>query len=30
MHTNFLFRNLKGRDYLEDLYLDERVILESC
>jgi hypothetical protein len=28
MHTVFLFENLKGRDHLEDLDIDVRIILE--
>jgi hypothetical protein len=28
MHTIFWLENLKGRDHLEDLGADERIILE--
>jgi hypothetical protein len=28
MHTIFWLENLKGRDHLEDLGIDERIILE--
>jgi hypothetical protein len=28
MHTIFLFGNLKGRDHLEDLGIDKKIILE--
>jgi hypothetical protein len=28
MRTIFWFKNLKGRDHLEDLGMDERIILE--
>jgi len=29
MHTKFLSENLKGRDHLEDLGIDEKIILEQ-
>jgi hypothetical protein len=28
MHTKFLLENLKGRDHMEDLGIDRRIILE--
>jgi hypothetical protein len=28
MHTKFWFKNIKGREYSEDLGIDERIILE--
>jgi len=28
MHTKFLSENLKGRDHLEDLGIDRKIILE--
>jgi len=28
MHTIFMLENLKGRDYFEDICVDERIILE--
>jgi hypothetical protein len=28
MHTTFWLENLKGRDYLEDLGIDRKIILE--
>jgi hypothetical protein len=28
MHTTFWLENLKGRDHLEDLDIDEKIILE--